>query len=180
MFKRWATAALVVLALAACQKAADDGSLPSDQAAGPIASVKNHAVMEGVTLFDRVSRAFASLRQKGVKVVENGWRAYPGPGDCPGCVAVHFVVTIDGTSEKYEFLVKDGGKTVEGLNEGAKALLEPPPPPPAPPAEGAAPVEAAPPAAAPAEGAPPAEAPKAAEAAPAVPPAPPAEAPKTE
>jgi hypothetical protein len=174
---------LVVLALAACQQAADDGSLPSDQAAGPIASVKNHTVTEGVTLFDRVSRAFASLRQKGVKVVENGWRAYPGPGDCPGCVAVHFVVTIDGTSEKYEFLVKDGGKTVEGLNEGAKALLEQPPPPApkvAPPAEGAAPVEAAPPAAAPAEGAPPAEAPKPAEAAPAVPPAPPAEAPKTE
>ncbi len=120
--------AMFAIALGACQKPVDDGSLPAEQAKGPIDAVQNWSVGEGLKLSERIAQGIASMRGKGARVDEKGWRAYPGPSDCAGCALVHYVVAINGESEKYEFLVKDGGKAIEGINEGTKLLLAGPAP----------------------------------------------------
>ncbi|MCC6159864.1 MAG: hypothetical protein IT350_17560 [Deltaproteobacteria bacterium] len=121
-------AVVLVAVLGACQKPVDDGSLPTEQAKGPIDTVQNWTVGDGLKLSERIAKGLAGMRGKGARVDEKGWRAYPGPSDCAGCTLVHYVVAINGESEKYEFLVKDGGKAVEGVNEGTKILLAGPAP----------------------------------------------------
>ncbi|MCL4233032.1 MAG: hypothetical protein KJ042_00775 [Deltaproteobacteria bacterium] len=181
-FRLLLVAIVAVAALGACQKPVDDGSLPAEQAKAPIDAVQNWPVGEGLKLSERIAQGLAGMRGKGARVDEKGWRAYPGPSDCAGCTLVHYVVAINGESEKYEFLVKDGGKSVEGVNEGTHLLLAgpaqraPKPVPSVPPAgaspEGAAPVAPPVPAAPAAPGSPPApSSPPVPPAAPAAPPA---------
>ena len=127
--KTLAAVAILLFVFIGCQQQADDDALPAEQGDPLIQSVQAYKLESGMTINNTVQRAISSLKRRSIKVVENGWRAYPGPDGCPGCFQVHFVVTIGGDSEKYEFLVKDGGKLVEPLNEGTRVLMKPPPPP---------------------------------------------------
>jgi hypothetical protein len=119
---------MVVVCFIGCQQKVDDGSLAPDDAKPYIDQVKGFELENGQTVKQNIDRAVASLRTKGVSIVENGWRTYPGPDFCGECKSVHYVITIDRTAEKFEFLLKDGGKTVEGQNDGTRALLTPPMP----------------------------------------------------
>ena len=135
-------AILCLTLLVGCQKAPEEPTLPEAQAMPMIDVVKNFKLANEATVSQTLNRAIQSLKGRGVRIEEKGWRAYPGPEGCQNCAIVRYVVIISGDGEKYEFLVKDGGKTVEGMNPGtARVLSVQPAPEPATEAEKSAETE---------------------------------------
>jgi len=123
--------AVVMFVLAACQQPAPViPPLPPEQAAPLIAKVQNYTLGNGVALKDNIENAIKGLAAKGLPVSDIAWSAFPGTKGCPACTLVVFSAAINKAAERYEFILRDDGKTVEPNSDGARLMFRMRPAPP--------------------------------------------------
>jgi hypothetical protein len=116
--------AIVTLVFAACQPTAPAPTpLPADQAGPLIDQVQNFQLGNGVSIKINIDNAVKGLAARGQQMTDPAWNAYPGPANCQGCNLVVFTAAINQAKERYEFLTRNGGKVVEGYNDGAKMMF---------------------------------------------------------
>jgi hypothetical protein len=114
----------LAFALIACQPAQPaQPPLPDAQAAPLITAVQNYVLTNGLSVKGTLESGIKSLAAKGYKVTDEEWRAYPGPADCQNCNVVAFSAVVNNDKEVYEFLVRDGGKFVEGQSDSARIFF---------------------------------------------------------